>query len=72
MPSLSVRSNICRTVAHQAPLVYGVFQARIVESGEHILLQAIFPTQGSNLPQLLLLHWQEYSLPLSDLGKSPL
>ena len=31
-------------------------------SGFHALLQGIFPTQGSNLHLLCLLHWQAYSL----------
>ena len=33
----------------------------------HFLLQGIFPTQGSNLCLLRLLHWQADSLPLSHL-----
>ena len=36
--------------------------------GCHFLLQRIFPTQGSNLNLLRLLHWQAVSLPLSHLG----
>ena len=32
--------------------------------GCHFLLQGIFPNQGSNLPLLCLLHWQEDCLPL--------
>ena len=36
--------------------------------GCHTLLQGIFPTQGSNLSLLWLLHWQADSLPLSHLG----
>ena len=32
--------------------------------GSHSLLQGIFPTQGSNLCVLCLLHWQVASLPL--------
>ena len=36
--------------------------------GCHFLLQGIFPTQGSNLHLLCLLHWQVDSLPLSHLG----
>ena len=32
--------------------------------GCHTLLQGIFPTQGSNLHRLHLLHWQKGSLPL--------
>ena len=33
-----------------------------------LLLQGIFPTQGSNLLLLCLLHWQAASLPLSHLA----
>ena len=39
--------------------------------GCYFLLQGIFPTQGSNLHLLCLLHWQADSLPLSYQG-SPL
>ena len=35
----------------------------------HALLQGIFPTQGSNLRLLSLLHWQTGSLPLVPSGK---
>ena len=38
--------------------------------GSHFLLQGIFPTQGSNLWLLRLLHWQEGSLPSVPLGGS--
>ena len=34
----------------------------------HFLLEGIFPTQGSNLYLLNLLHWQVDSLPLSYVG----
>ena len=37
--------------------------------GCHSLLQGIFPTQGSNLHLLCLLHWQVGSLPLKPPGK---
>ena len=37
----------------------------------HFLLQEIFPSQGSNLCLLCLLHWQADSLPLSHLGNLP-
>ena len=37
--------------------------------GCHFLLQGIFPTQGSNLCLLCLLHWQVDSLPLVPPGK---
>ena len=36
--------------------------------GCHFLFRGIFPTQGSNLHLLCLLHWQADSLPLSKLG----
>ena len=36
--------------------------------GCHFLLQGIFPTQGSNLCLLCLLHWQVGPLPLSHQG----
>ena len=39
--------------------------------GCHALLQRIFPTQGSNLHLLCLLHWQVGSLPLAPPGKPP-
>ena len=47
--------------------VHGIFQAKIL-LGCHALLQGIFPTQGSNLSLLLLLHWQVNTLPLSHPG----
>ena len=37
--------------------------------GFHALLQGIFPTQGSNLSLLCLLHWQVGSLPQAPPGK---
>ena len=40
--------------------------------GCHALLQGIFPTQGSNLRLLRLLHWQAGSLPLAPPGKPQL
>ena len=56
------------SAAHQAPLSMGTLQAR---SGVdcHFLLQGIFPTQGSNLCLLWLLHWQADSLALAPPGK---
>ena len=52
------------TAARQAPLSMGFFRQEYW-SGLHVLLQGIFPTQGSNP---CLLHWQAGSLPLSHLG----
>ena len=37
--------------------------------GCHFHLQGIFPTQGSNLRLLHLLHWQASSVPLAPPGK---
>ena len=50
--------------------VHGVFQARMLERVAISLLQRIFPTQGSNLHLLHLLHWQADSLPLHQLRNS--
>ena len=47
--------------------VHGISQGRIL-NGCHALLEGIFPTQGSNLRLLCLLHWHTDSLPLSHLG----
>ena len=57
-----------RTVAHQAPLSMG-FSRREYWVGCLAHLQGIFPTQGSNLRLLHLLHWQAGSLPLAPPGK---
>ena len=55
-------------VARQAPLSMG-FPSKNTEVDCHFLLYRIFPTQGSNLGLLHLLHWQVDSLPLSHLGR---
>ena len=57
---------------------YGLYSARLLcpwnfpskntGMGCHFLLQGIFPTQGSNLCLLYLLHWPKDSLPLCHLG----
>ena len=57
-----------RTVAHQAPQSMG-FSRQEYWVGCHSLLQVIFPTQGSNLHLLRLLHWQVGSLPLATPGE---
>ena len=46
--------------------VHGISQAR-VWSALLCLLQGVFPTQGSNLHLLSLLHWQAGSLPLGPM-----
>ena len=48
--------------------VDGISQARILEWVANSFSGRIFPTQGSNLCLLHLLHWQADSLPLSHLG----
>ena len=53
------------TVAYQAPLSMGIFQAKNTGKGCHSLLHGIFTTYGSNQ---CLLHWQVDSLPLSHQG----
>ena len=50
----------------QAPLSMQFSQKSILDC--HFLFEGIFPTQGSNLCLLHLLHWQADSLPLSHLG----
>ena len=44
------------------------FPGRNTGVGCHFLLQGIFPTRGSNLLLLDLLHWQVDSLPLAPPG----
>ena len=51
------------TVTHQAPLSISI-PGKNTGVGCHALLQGIFPSQGSNLHLLRLLHWQVGSLPL--------
>ena len=59
-----------RTVARLAALSMG-FSRQETGMGCHLLLQGIFPTQGSNSQLLCLLHWQVGSLPLMPPGKPP-
>ena len=47
----------CTDCSPWSSSVHGIFQARILEQGCHLLLQEIFMTQGSKL-HLLCLHWQ--------------
>ena len=56
------------TAAYQAPHPWD-FPGKNTGVSGHFLLQGIFPTQGSNLRLLCLLHWQIVSLPLCHLGK---
>ena len=55
------------TVACQAPLSSGIIPGKNTGAGCHFILH-IFPTQGSNLHLLSLLHWQLGSLPLVPPG----
>ena len=55
------------TVAHQAPLSME-FSRQEYWSGLLFPTPGIFPTQGSNLQLLGLLHWQADSLLLHHLG----
>ena len=48
--------------------VHGILQTD-TGVGCHVLLQGIFPTQGSNLHLFCLLHWQVVSLLLAPPGK---
>ena len=57
------------TPAHWAPLSTAPGEGTGV--GCHFLFQGIFPTQGSNLHCLCLLHWQMCSLSLVPLGGPP-
>ena len=47
---------------------HGIFHSKNTGMGCHFLFQGIFPTQGSNLCLLCLLHWQAGSLQLNYLG----
>ena len=63
--------QLCATpwpVAHEAPLSMG-FSSKNTGVGCRVLLQGIFPTQGSNPRLLHLLNWQADSLPLVPPGK---
>ena len=50
--------------------VHGDSSGKNIGVGCHALLQGIFPTQGSNLSLLCLLHWQAGSLPLAPPEKA--
>ena len=72
MLCVCVLSHVCLfttlwAVAHKTPRLWN-FPGKNTGVGCHFLLQRIFPTQGSNLLLLRLLHWQADSLPLSHLG----
>ena len=50
--------------------VHGIFQVQILEWVAVSFSKGIFPTQGSNLNLLSLLHRQADSLPLHQLGST--
>ena len=62
-------------------LPYGLYPSRLLclwdspgkntGLGCHVLLQGIFPTQGSNPSLLYLVHWHTGSLSLMPPGKPP-
>ena len=56
------------TVARQAPLSMGILQAKILEWIAMPFLLGIFPTQGSNLSLLHVLHCRQILYPLNHLG----
>ena len=62
----SIVSDFSNTMdcSHQAPLFMG-FSRKNTAVDCHVILQRIFPTQGSNLHLLCLLHWLLHSLPLT-------
>ena len=56
--------------AQSGPTLCDVVDCSLLGSSDHgILLQRIFPTQGSNRALLHLLYWQGDSLPLAPAGK---
>ena len=57
-------------VAHQAPLSTGICKAKKLEWIAMPFLQGIFPTQGSNLSLLHVLHCRHILYPLNHLGSS--
>ena len=63
----SVVSNSLWPHGLQPARLFCVWDSPVMNTGVggHALLQGIFPTQGSNLPLLCLLHWQAGSLPLA-------
>ena len=62
----SIVSDFSNTIdcSHQVPLFMG-FSRKNTAVDCHVILQRIFPTQGSNLHLLCLLRWLLHSLPLT-------
>ena len=69
--SLQVCLTVCNSIGCSLPgaSVHGISQARILEWIAVPSSRGIFPTQGSNLSLLCLLHWQVGSVPLVPPGK---
>ena len=65
--SHSVVSTLCNPMVCSLPgsSIHGDSPGKNTEVGCHALFQGIFPTQGSNLHPLSLLHWQACSLLLA-------
>ena len=63
--------TLCHSMVYNLPgsSVHGILQAKNIGVGCHAFHQEIFPTQGSNLRLLHLLHWQVGSLPQAPPGK---
>ena len=59
----------CYVASVTSNSVHGDSPGKNTIVGCHVLLQGIFPIQGSNPHLLCLLHWQEDSLPLASPGK---
>ena len=70
-PMLSVCAQVCPTLCDTMDclLCAGNFPGKNTGTDCHFPLQGIFPTKGSNMGLLCLLHWQADSLPLYHLGK---
>ena len=70
--SLQSRPTLCNPMecSPPGPFAHGDFPGKNTGVDCHALLQGIFPTQGSNLHLLCLLHWQAGSFPLAPPGKS--
>ena len=62
--------TLCNCMDRSPPgsSVHGDSPGKNTGAGCYALFQGIFPTQGSNLHLLCLLHWQGGSLPLVPLG----
>ena len=67
---LQLCPTLCDSVGYSPSgfSVRGILQARVTGVDCHVLLQGIFPTQGSNPRFLCLLHWQADCLPLAPPG----